>query len=123
MVHLEHPDGSTVELIPEDVVPPVGRMSLGPFSDPGLYVIRSDDKPVRLLVTTVNDGERAASLPSARPEAVDDWLEPQDMGSTIAEISAGSAELTRLLVLAALGMLVVETFLAARTSGTGMPSE
>jgi hypothetical protein len=121
-VSLEHPDGSTLQLIPQDVVPPVARMRLGPFLEPGLYVLRSEDRPTRLLVTEVGDSERAASLPGARPHIVERWLENQ-IDAKVSGIPHGSSEATRFLVLAALGMLILETYVAARSSGKARPHE
>jgi hypothetical protein len=43
------------------------------------------------------------------------------MDSKIAPLPDRSLEMTRFLVLAAFGMLVVETFVAARASGTARP--
>jgi hypothetical protein len=122
-VRLEYSDGSIFPLIPEDVVPPVAQVRLGPFFEPGLYVLWAEGRPVRLLATVVDDEELSASSPSVRPPVVNQWWEYKDGERAVVWIQRGAPEATGILILAALGMLVVETFVAARVSGPARPKE
>jgi len=106
---LESPDRSQQPVVPDHVHAGIARVQLGPFVEPGLYVLRREERPVALFEPVVPAAECLVA-PPIQPRSVARWVDPSDPPWP----TSATREPASLLLAGALGLLLGEAWLALR---------
>jgi len=79
----------------------IARVQLGPFVEPGLYVLRREERPVALFEPVVPAAECLVA-PPIQPRSVARWVDPSDPPWP----TSATREPASLLLAGALGLLL-----------------